>query len=936
MKLGKRGITILILLVAGLSMTHFFAEKILPVMGEEKPTITFGEFSGKTTIEDSVLFIGTHLIHIQSMTDTLYETALKSASDEEQGKVYYKSELAGGAWFDITDALGLDDISQEGTIVMPDEMKDLKVEYYTFKDGITRSAISGNPINIFNINEPYDLYELEELEQLKQQFEEQFSAEDTGVKKYYYDQLKMFFEQDLRNNITAECDGQLNGLQALYTSLVAAEKKEQAEIVVRLMEKVDAKRRAEVLYALSQSEDHLLNKLQQVCTGSEYDKEEYILLIEIEEETTEEETTEEETTEEETTEESKEEEKEKKYREEREQFVENSGVLDAIAAALQSCQTSYTTNIGNSLDRGTTVIKNLEYEKSMQVINQSGSGSEFLIEELKLLFNIQDDIVIQEMEELAMIEGQLLPQIEEKYKSHVSQGAGEGYKVAMANGVSQAALEQTLDQQKTSLNTVLQELEFMISAQTKRQSPEKALNGIYDRLDGVAGLKTLVKQDAFAVKASESVEEYRIWLMQKAEAVIEENEELSSEMDQLEESKKQLAEEYQQALDDNDFALAKKKMATMEMVDEEIRVKQQELQSILDDPESTESEKAKAANQAGSSTLLNQIQDLKQQALSALAEGKDDMEGSLDALAALGAEEVLKEIADVAAAGGKDKIAQAALAASEDSKDSEFYGQKEASDGGSSMEAVRVEQQVEAYYGNAFDDLKNQEKAEVLLAVDFLIKDGYISLRELFEEYYANYLNLEKSGTGSENKDGAEASSGSDGLEDGDTKASGTGTGSGENDQKANDGSLAGNSQTMNNNGNFVQGLAPGNNGGVVLFQRLRRAEGEYAPLSVVAELLDYRYIFDDSKKEVTLSKGSKAFRIKANDTQLWRYPDKMESLSKKPVYQNDIYLGEEDLITYFGCRVFYLEKTNLGICLTEKMYEEAEEFYKAITEGEE
>ena len=919
MKIGKKRIGMLILvLVTGIFLIIGLAEERIQVRGEEKPSITFGEFSAKTAVEDSVVFIGTHLIHIQSMTDTLYEIALQSTSDAEQSKVYYKSELAQGAWFDITDALGLADISQEGTIVMPQEMKELKVEYYTFKDGITRSALTGNPMNIFNIKEPYNLYELEELEAIKQQFEEQFDAEDTGVKKYYYDQLKKFFEQEVRNQVTIECDKQLNGLQTLYSSLASAEKKEMAEIVVKIMEKVDSKRRAEVLYQLSQADNHLLNALQEVCTGSEYDKEKYIQLIEIKETTTEEETTEEEDKE-------KESKKEKGYREEREQFVENSGVLDAIASALQSCQTSYTNHIGNRLDGGSSIIKNIEYEKSMQVINQAGTGAEAIIQELELLFHIQEDIVVQEEAELQMIESLLLPKVEEKYKGQVSAGVGEGYKVAMANGVSQAAIEQTLTQQKTSMNTVLQELEFIISAQTKRQPPEKALNGIYDRLDSISGLKSLIKQDAFNTKAAESVEEYRIWLLEKAEAIIEENEELASEMDKLEATKEELMTQYQQALDENDLSAAKKKMATIELLDEEIERKQQELQVILDDPNRSESEKAKAKNQAGESTLLNQIASMKQDALLSLAEGKEDIGNTLDALAALGAEDALKEISQAAEANGNDTVVKNADAAARESKNSEFYGKSQQSVQNNSLEAAKINQAIEEYYQDSFENLKKEEKAQVLLVVDLLLKDGYISLEDLFDEYYEDYMKGNKSQTNSEGKKEEIQQTG---------KLNNSSSRNNQLAQGAKKEEVVGGKD--NPEDISLGRKTPGNNGGLAVFPRLRRREGKYAPLSVVAELLEYRYIFDDSKKEVTLSKGTKAYRMKANDKKLWRYPHKTETLQKIPVYENDLYLEEEDLLVWFGCRVFYLEKTNVGICLTEKMVEEAEEFYQQITEGEE
>ncbi|MBR5578962.1 MAG: hypothetical protein IKW28_08215 [Lachnospiraceae bacterium] len=831
----------------------FSGRKILTVMGEEKPTITFGEFSKKNTIEDSVLLIGTHLIHIQSMTDALYEMAVDSGSESEQTMVYYKSELADGAWFDITDALGLADISEEGIVVTSEDMKDVKLEYYTFKDGITRSALTGNPINIFNIREPYDLYQLEELEQLRQQFEQQFSEEDTGVKKYYYDKLKAFFEQDVRNDTTAECDRQLNALQEIYIGLQTSDKKDLAEIVSKIMGKIDAKRRAEVLYALSQSENHLLNKLQELCTGSEYLKEDYILKIEIPAESTEDGDSEdgEENTED----------KEKQYEYEKEQFVENSGVLDAIANSLQNCQNSYTENIGNSIEKGSTVIKNLEYEKTMQVISQPAS-SEAVISQLQLLFNIQENVVRQETEELQMIESELLSKVESKFKEGISKGAGEGYKVAVANGVSQAAVEQTLNQQKTELNTVLQELEFVITAQTKRQAPQDALNGIYDRLDSISGLKTLAKKDAFQTKAVESIEEYRIWLTERARAIIMENQELASQMDKLELDKEELTAQLQQALDENDLALAKKKQAMIELLDEQMKKKQQELTNIMEDPESSESDKAKAENQSGSATVLNNINQIKQEALSALAEGKENISDQLNALTELGAEAALKEIAQKASETGKEQVAEQASQAANDSQNSSLYGALEG--GGASMEELRVIQKLEEFFGMAFEELDGKKQAELLVVLDWLIEEGYISLESLFLRYY-------------------EAARES--LPD---------------------------------------------------FDKIKRQEQEYVPLLTLAQLIDYRYVFEDSGKEVTLSKGSKAYKFKANSSKMECYPKKEESLKKNVLYQKDLYLYEEDAGNYFGCQIEYLEKTEKGICLTAKMYREAEEFYQLLKEGEE
>ena len=58
-------------------------------------------------IENSTLAVGTHLIHLSALTDAIYEIAEKSSEESGQNRIYYKSELGGGVWFDITTATSL-------------------------------------------------------------------------------------------------------------------------------------------------------------------------------------------------------------------------------------------------------------------------------------------------------------------------------------------------------------------------------------------------------------------------------------------------------------------------------------------------------------------------------------------------------------------------------------------------------------------------------------------------------------------------------------------------------------------------------------------------------------------------------------------------------------------------------------------------------------
>ena len=103
-------------------------------------------------IENSTLAIGSHLIYIGAMTDEIYQIAYQSASTFSQSDMYYKSELGGGSWYEISSATSVADISSEGTPVADSVVEALSFTHHTKSDGITYDLITGQPVNIFNIN----------------------------------------------------------------------------------------------------------------------------------------------------------------------------------------------------------------------------------------------------------------------------------------------------------------------------------------------------------------------------------------------------------------------------------------------------------------------------------------------------------------------------------------------------------------------------------------------------------------------------------------------------------------------------------------------------------------------------------------------------------------------------------------------------------------
>ncbi|MBQ8969784.1 MAG: hypothetical protein IJ073_00505, partial [Lachnospiraceae bacterium] len=160
---GKKIIPILIVVLGIMAAAGvFFRENVLALFSPKK-ALTLSEYSGSREIENSVLFVGTWLINLNGMTDELYEKAVASGSEAGQTNVYYKSELAGGSWFDITGATGLADIKDSGQAVSFDEIGGLYVKYYADKSGIVTDLKTGEVINPFDIPSAYDLKEIPEL-----------------------------------------------------------------------------------------------------------------------------------------------------------------------------------------------------------------------------------------------------------------------------------------------------------------------------------------------------------------------------------------------------------------------------------------------------------------------------------------------------------------------------------------------------------------------------------------------------------------------------------------------------------------------------------------------------------------------------------------------------------------------------------------------------
>lgn len=894
--------------ILGCSILLWFLcqQAVLGKVFDESLAVPYETFRATHTVEDATLFIGTYLIHVQALTDELYEKAQESASDSNQMNVYYKSELASGAWIDITDAGGLSDLAGQGTVVEESELSALFVTCYTGSDGVTRDAADDHVINIFSEPSPYDLYSLAELEPIKIQYSNVFSPDSTGVDRYYYKKLRDFFSLDLQNEITQECDLQLLGLQGCYESLRASGKNDLAEIVSTLMSRIDSRRRAEIFSRLSQVDGNELSVLQDICSGSQFYKK-----SDEEEEDGEEEDDEEE------------EEEEDDYDYDGQQFVENASVIDAIGTAIQNCQESYIQHAGNLLTEGDTVLKNAEYEKSMAVVEmaQGGFGSEMeaLLLELMHLYHLEEDVVANADAELRLLNEELISQADLKYAQRLSEGASNAYQAAAANGSGQSVKNQILEDQKAKTDAARLELQYLLQAKSRRQPSADAADFLYQRIEHAEALYGQIGEDDYQSKARESIDAHILWLKELARSVEGEDEASASELRKLEEKKTRLIEEQTAAMDQNDLSTVKKYGVLIEQVDREIQAEEQKLQAVLTSASSSAAEKARAANQTGESSVLNNINQIRDAALLEIAEGNTENQESimkkLDALSALGAESAIAEIRDKMQASGNsfaeaEKKAEQAILDSRESSLHDRYGGTGGSGGSETAAGGAGSGTGIAPGGSAGEDASGGAGT----AAD-------------------NSAGADGTGTASDTG----AGTGGSGGDSPDTSASkeedlaalveeALGAPFAELDDRGKAAATAAMSR-MGQSGNPAAAQTAGawlnicvREENRYVFRKLKGEADRYLPLDLIASCTGYRYVYSDSRMEVTLSKKRSVYCFQVYRDEVRLLDQTTEKLEGSVKVQGDCpYLSEEDARQYFHCEAEYIDQTEYGILLGPK-----------------
>ncbi len=476
-------------------------------------------------IESSTLAVGTHLIHLSALTDSIYDIALDSAHESGQENVYYKSELADGTWFDITSATSLADITTDGEAVTPDTIRALYFTHHTKSDGVTYDLRTNQPVNIYDIHDPYDLENMEELAPLKNQYDlmdqtlgnfdqmeesEDGESENTSPNKdelvLNIERCAVVFSTNVENGETAACDSKMKALQD-YSANKDGEILSEAQ---KIMDALDAERRIAVLNQVNDKLNELTGELN------------------------------------------------------RDKSI-NTMMQSAANDSISNVQASLAENEGKILAPGSTVVSRLYYELAQEAAN---SPTDAVFNQLVILERIRSGSIIDRTEEIAMLDEILIPRATEEFAKLIRSGANDEYNQALGRGDHDTLLNRIITEAMGKANSVRSELEYFITARCERCGNEDGMSYLQNRITLSNGWYSTVPADAFKARMTAGIDSHIEFLTKMNRDM-----ELSAggnELDALIKQKKELQTEMLGALDKKDLETAKQLEQEIEDIDNKI------------------------------------------------------------------------------------------------------------------------------------------------------------------------------------------------------------------------------------------------------------------------------------------------------------------------------------------------------------------------------
>lgn len=864
-------------------------------------------------IKESTLVIGSYLIDLKGLSDHIYEIAKDSAGEFSQNGLYYKSELAGGQWFEITDASSIRDITDAGTPVSPSVIEALAFTHQVAADGTVTDLRVQAAVNEFDIPDPYDLVEMEELRPIKMHYQYLQSKETkTKSDENYLEIMEIFYGLSIEDDTTRDCDTSLDALNPYKLDVIAREKPGSwSEAVTTVMEGEDARRRVQSLNTLDSYLDELLKKaggqdqeglspeeieafydtLGEQGSGINYDN-----IVSGDDNNVGEDDSNVSSGDSSDGSGKKGEnwfEKWHQMRESYERFLTAAGtyrgvVLDenfqvdsdmisAIGEAKSNVKTSISKYTGKLLTEGTTVSAQAVFRFSKDLIDCARAydipGSDEATGRLADFGNIIKNVIEDADSEKKTLEEELTGQALSAWQGILSDGAGKDYRQAEGEGAGQPALAAFLSQRETDVDNARLEYQTMLTQLWKRMSNPLAQIDAKERIESIGQLQALPPEDAAQSRLLRTVDRHLEWLRKSLAELIEDSAD-STALDQLLEEQSALERQRLDALDENALAEAKRLSAEMEAGQNDIEDLKQDLYRVLTNPVSSPAEKARAAASMTEGSAGKLIGELADNINSAIL--YDGERGGLD-----------NDLAALSELASYDT--EAALAA--------VLGIQNTLNGASAADADMVK----AVSAQMADIERKAGGAEG--GAD---SGGRLS-EEQMSDLLADYLN-EESGVLERDRAGALIAL-SRYAEDARDEAAGR---------------LA-----VSMADRFAARENP------YLYPKYDKAATACVSLQTIGRIFGYRYLFDDVHRIVTLQKAKEYYVFTAGDT-LYEFTEGAEGkLAEKPVIKRGLYIGSSDGERIFACKGYYVPGSAYAAAETAEMEPVIEEIYNRLM-GEE
>lgn len=497
------------------------------------------------------------------------------------------------------------------------------------------------------------------------------------------------------DEITDGADKQMDSLKNIYFQLRATGTDEDAELADEAMliqESVDAVRRAEVYYNLSENQTHnyvigpVLNFLYLQCATGEtpiggcYRG---------------------------------------NYYTDYEDFSDNTTISDAISDAMVECSKSYITYQGRQLENGGTILSQARYLLSNDVIEKAPYGPSAVRADLRQLVdltNIEQGVIGHKSRELNLL-NTLLTTGDTKFQVLLHSSSSDEYRAADADPATpMSTKDEILKDQKADVSAAAGELQRFIKNRAMRLPTDEAVEFVLGRIDWAENQRSGITTDAFGNYAEEALNEHIRWLRDLISA-IKEGGDLEDETTNLAKKKIELELQLLTALDENNLEKAEDITNQIKKVDEDIR-KNSEAAHGTENQGTGEASDVDLGNLYGVEDTAGKIAD---NALDKIAEGDySEIPDALDALEALGSPRI-REIADALKThGASDALINKAEAAAENAeKNTDMVDTDEDTDsgnGGAGLGASDFDSAL-GLNGDGDDDLSDADLAAALGAL---------------------------------------------------------------------------------------------------------------------------------------------------------------------------------------------------------------------------